>query len=225
MKKAARDEARDNDISQRRQHRSAVLYGDVVQLWHPHSRRYLQAESHTVAKVDSTNLRVSLSIDISGGCQFRVMPRYKIRAIGDAVGRRDEVVLESVKYGGFLHTSTGTLGENQVGFERPPSLGLTFPVVGIPAHFHSLRARVAVCGCSFRSITTRRSSMRCRSRSSAGPSRSTSFTAHSTTHHDDAVPGLGLGVDGRLYQYAPCSWRPGRCSLLGLADHCTHPMV
>ena len=47
--------------------------------------------------------------------QFRIMPRYKVKAEGDVVQVDDQIVLESVKSPGqYLHVSQKLMGQQSV---------------------------------------------------------------------------------------------------------------
>ena len=52
-------------------------------------------------------------------CQFRVLPRYKVRSVGDKVRIGDQIQLESVKTEGqFLHQSKIKFGHHNVERDR-----------------------------------------------------------------------------------------------------------
>eukprot|EP00040_Diaphanoeca_grandis_P037643 m.247080 g.247080 ORF g.247080 m.247080 type:complete len:2952 (-) comp33854_c0_seq2:851-9706(-) len=107
---SAMAEMNDNDLTQSRQFGFRLRYGDVVQLWHPFSRRFVRASTSAVAQLEPSHMKVSLDSRGTSGCQFIVLPRYKIRSVGDAVSNKDEIVFESVKSPGqFLNTSLTTL--------------------------------------------------------------------------------------------------------------------
>ena len=49
---------------------------------------------------------MELTEDNAHGCIFKILPRYKVRSVGDEVRYNDQVKLESVKTEGqFLHCS------------------------------------------------------------------------------------------------------------------------
>nr|KAG5699258.1 hypothetical protein BaRGS_000460 [Batillaria attramentaria] len=86
---AADAEKEDNELEQKRNQGKKVLYGHTVQV-------ELQAENAKHA-------------------QFRIMPRYKVKAEGDVVQVDDQIVLESAKSPGqFLHVSRVLLGQQSV---------------------------------------------------------------------------------------------------------------
>jgi hypothetical protein len=54
----------------------------------------------------------------SVACQFRVMPRYKVRSLGDRVAYDDQIVLVAVKRELRLHVSASTFpGTEELGHE------------------------------------------------------------------------------------------------------------
>ena len=110
LKELAIAEARDNELEQRRRHGLNVTYGQVVQLWHPHSRRFLQVSPANNSLMEPSNMKVELSATPSRECYFRIMPRYKVRSVGDLICVDDEIVLESEKSRGqFIHCSNDPL--------------------------------------------------------------------------------------------------------------------
>ena len=56
---------------------------------------------------DHISLQVELTSNNSEGCIFKILPRYKVRSVGDEVRFNDQVKFESVKTEGqFLHCSS-----------------------------------------------------------------------------------------------------------------------
>ena len=54
---------------------------------------------------------MELTDENNEGCIFKILPRYKVRSVGDEVRYNDQVKFESVKTEGqFLHCSTKTFG-------------------------------------------------------------------------------------------------------------------
>lgn len=110
LKELAVAEARDNELEQRRRHGMNVTYGQVVQLWHPFSRRFLQVSGSNNSVTEPSNMKIELSAGASRECYFRIMPRYKVRSVGDLIAVNDEIVLESEKSRGqFIHCSADAL--------------------------------------------------------------------------------------------------------------------
>jgi hypothetical protein len=96
-KEMALAEMRDNDLTQARQFGFPLHYGDVVQLWQPYQRKFIRASSSAVAQLEPSNMKVSLDPRGGGATHFTIMPRYKIRSVGDIVKVDDEIVFESIK--------------------------------------------------------------------------------------------------------------------------------
>lgn len=56
----------------------------------------------------NTYTQIELSEENAQGCIFKILPRYKVRSVGDEVRYNDQVKFESVKTAGqFLHCSAG----------------------------------------------------------------------------------------------------------------------
>ena len=66
----------------------------VVQLWHRQHRQFLRVSPSKNAKLDPANMRVELHPTASVESFWRIMPRFKVRSIGDKVRTHDEIVLE-----------------------------------------------------------------------------------------------------------------------------------
>ncbi|XP_070173522.1 inositol 1,4,5-trisphosphate-gated calcium channel ITPR3-like [Littorina saxatilis] len=112
---AADTEQEDNDWEQKRNQGKRVLYGTVVQLRHLFTRKYLHVSTKKTSQTESNNMAVELQLENAKNAQFRIMPRYKVKAEGDVVQVDDQIVLESVKSPGqYLHVSQKALGASSV---------------------------------------------------------------------------------------------------------------
>ncbi|XP_076454279.1 inositol 1,4,5-trisphosphate-gated calcium channel ITPR3-like isoform X3 [Babylonia areolata] len=112
---AADAEQEDNDLEQKRNQGKKVLYGHTVQLRHLFTRRYIHVSTTKTSRTESNNMAVELQAGNAKHAQFRIMPRYKVKAEGDVVQVDDQIVLESVKSPGqFLHVSQQHLGSQSV---------------------------------------------------------------------------------------------------------------
>ncbi len=108
----AKAERRENELEQRRRHGSTLHYGQVIQLWHHHSRSFLCASTGVPSKMQPSEMRMELSPITTKNAHFRIMPRYKVRAVGDPIRIDDEVVIESVtSRGQFISVSRDALRE------------------------------------------------------------------------------------------------------------------
>ncbi|KAL8600024.1 hypothetical protein ACOMHN_057793 [Nucella lapillus] len=108
---AAVAEKEDNDLEQRRNRGKKVLYGHTVQLQHLFTNKYVHVSTTKTSRTESNNMAVELQGENAKHAQFRIMPRYKVKAEGDVVQVNDQIVLESVKSNGqFLHVSQTHLG-------------------------------------------------------------------------------------------------------------------
>ena len=91
-----------------------VKYGERVQLLHLRSRKFVSAR-RSVAIKERENLRCELATEYESASEFRLVPQFKFRVIGDVVHATDEVVLESCSIEGHCLTvaarSLGPSGE------------------------------------------------------------------------------------------------------------------
>ncbi|XP_048744986.2 inositol 1,4,5-trisphosphate receptor type 2-like isoform X4 [Ostrea edulis] len=114
-KLAAEAENDDNILEQKRQQGKKVLYGQVIQLRHLFTNKYIHVSTTKTSNTETNNMAVELLGDNAKHAQFRIMPRYKVKAEGDVVQVDDQVVLESVKSSGsYLHVSKSLLGQVSV---------------------------------------------------------------------------------------------------------------
>jgi hypothetical protein len=71
----ARSESRDNSLEQNRWHGSPVHYGDIVQLWHNYSRKFVHVSKSENALTEPSSMSVEMRPGIAHGCHFKIMPR------------------------------------------------------------------------------------------------------------------------------------------------------
>ncbi|XP_074663089.1 inositol 1,4,5-trisphosphate-gated calcium channel ITPR3-like [Tubulanus polymorphus] len=105
-KAAADAENIDNIAEQRRQQGKRVRYGEIIQLKHFFTRKYLHVNTTQTSKRDKNNMLVSLHEYNAKNAQYRILPRYKVKSEGEVIQIFDQVVLESIKSPGhYLHAS------------------------------------------------------------------------------------------------------------------------
>lgn len=107
MQRKAITEMKENMELQRRRQGDPVLYGQVIQLWHPYSQKYVMVDHTRTSdlKAEHCNLCISLCIKPYDGGWFRLTPRYKIRSEGEPVRDFDHVFVESQKIANqFFHS-------------------------------------------------------------------------------------------------------------------------
>ncbi|KAI9493708.1 hypothetical protein BDB00DRAFT_822221 [Zychaea mexicana] len=95
-----------NETEKRRLHGTPVLYGEVIQLYNAHFKKYLTVTGQT-CKSDVSHLQVNLSKDVVG--YFRIVPRYRIRVDGEPVRLGDTVAIKCLRPEGFLNVGTKAL--------------------------------------------------------------------------------------------------------------------
>lgn len=156
LQKDVEVELRDNAAEQERLLGTSLVYGDTIQvrpgipipslphlytsheqLQHSLTKKYVRVNTTLTSRTENTSLRVELCVENSNGCIFKILPRYKVRSVGDVVSSfigcsnpkhylnstcvflqvryNDQVKFESVKTEGqFLHCSVRLCGA--VGF-------------------------------------------------------------------------------------------------------------
>lgn len=94
-----------------------VLFGEIIQLFHVKSKKFVTAFPETAARDERENMIVRLDPDGSTRSWFQVLPRYKIDREGDRIRNNVEVLLKVAESGGeYLrcadkHPSKGRLRE------------------------------------------------------------------------------------------------------------------
>ncbi|XP_064638655.1 inositol 1,4,5-trisphosphate receptor type 3-like isoform X2 [Lineus longissimus] len=112
---AADAENDDNRSEQTRQNGKKLLYGQIIQLCHVFTGKFIQISTTQTSKTETSNMEIVLSPHDSKNAQFKIMPRYKVKAEGDVVQVDDQIVLESLKSPGqFLHVSKAVFGTSSV---------------------------------------------------------------------------------------------------------------
>ncbi|XP_046366515.2 inositol 1,4,5-trisphosphate receptor type 3-like isoform X5 [Haliotis rufescens] len=105
-KMAAEAENKDNEAEQKRQHGKRVRYGEIVQLKHTFSGKFVHMSTTHTSMKDKNNMKVSMHEFNAKNAQFRILPRYKVKSEGEVVQLYDQIVFESVKSPGhYFHTS------------------------------------------------------------------------------------------------------------------------
>jgi inositol 1,4,5-triphosphate receptor type 1 len=140
----AKGEQEDNEADQNRSLGQPVLYGHQIQLQHMYTKKYLAANSLQTSPLESTNIRTAMISENSPSCIFKILPRYRIRSIGDEVRISDQVIFESVKTEGqYLHSSLralGEIGQHLNGFCKELNLSANESAFTIVAHYPATKA-------------------------------------------------------------------------------------
>ncbi|XP_035825085.1 inositol 1,4,5-trisphosphate receptor type 3 isoform X3 [Aplysia californica] len=152
-KMAAEAEKKDNLAEQTRQHGKRVRYGEIVQLKHGFTGKYVQMSTTHTSKKDKNNMRISLIQFNAKNAQFRILPRYKVKSEGEVVQLYDQIVFESVKSPGhYFHTSEPFQidhfqwgSELNLGVERS-----SFTLIGSYRDKHDEQDRFVRGGCAVR---------------------------------------------------------------------------
>ncbi|XP_074650375.1 inositol 1,4,5-trisphosphate-gated calcium channel ITPR3-like [Tubulanus polymorphus] len=100
VKMSADAENADNIAEQKRQQGKRVRYGEIIQLKHVFTGKYIHVSTTQGSVRDKNNMLISIHKFNAKHAQFRVQPRYKVKSEGDNVQIYDQIVLESVKSAG-----------------------------------------------------------------------------------------------------------------------------
>ena len=61
------------------------LDSPLLQLMHTLSKKFVVVNTTKTSRIENTNLRMELTHENSEGCIFKLLPRYKVRSVGDEV--------------------------------------------------------------------------------------------------------------------------------------------
>ncbi|BFZ19740.1 hypothetical protein BsWGS_22779 [Bradybaena similaris] len=107
-KHAAAAENADNMSEQKRQQGKKVRYGEIVQLKHIFSNKYIHMCTSQTSQRDKNNMMITLQEFNAKNAQFRILPQYKVKSEGEVVQIYDQIIFESIKSPGhFFHASVG----------------------------------------------------------------------------------------------------------------------
>ena len=93
LAKGKSNEIKMNETFMKLKMSNLVLFGDIVQLRHVKSGKFLTMNPGVLARDERENVQVSLNKDGSSLSWFTLMPRYKVDHVGDKINSNTELVL------------------------------------------------------------------------------------------------------------------------------------
>jgi len=104
VKETEMNAARNQDMTNVTQY--VLRYGHTIQLLHIKSSKYVTADVKRVAPAEKDCQYIGVDDSGSMTSWFTILPRYKMRGVGDEVEAEDDVVFELIKQeGSYLHCS------------------------------------------------------------------------------------------------------------------------
>ncbi|KAJ1428063.1 hypothetical protein B484DRAFT_450044, partial [Ochromonadaceae sp. CCMP2298] len=95
-----------NDNYMRKKIGQVVLFGDVIQLFHVKSGKYLQVVPGKLAKEERENVRLGLDVNGNAYSWLQIQPRFKIDKEGDRILSSAEAYLKAAERGSeYIHSA------------------------------------------------------------------------------------------------------------------------
>eukprot|EP00055_Hartaetosiga_balthica_P014270 m.77659 g.77659 ORF g.77659 m.77659 type:complete len:2539 (+) comp8548_c0_seq6:41-7657(+) len=114
LKELADAEKEDNESEIERRRGDAVNYGATILLYHVQSKRFVRVISTVTSRTEASSVSVDLCAFPERNTWLKVIPRFKVRTIGDPVRYVDQVIFESLKTTGqYLHVSATPIPANE----------------------------------------------------------------------------------------------------------------
>ena len=97
LENGCNNEVRLNNIYLQKQSGKSLHFGDVVQLFHLKSQKYLTVDPKQLATYERENSRLVLTVDGNIYSWLKLMPRYKIDRVGDRIRSGADVYISVVE--------------------------------------------------------------------------------------------------------------------------------
>lgn len=106
LKRGCINEIQLNNDYMRKKYGKPVLFGDIIQLYHIKSGKYIKIIPGQLASVERENIKVVLSEDGDPYAWLQILPRFKIDRVTDPIPHSTELYLGlSERVGEFLHAA------------------------------------------------------------------------------------------------------------------------
>lgn len=106
LKRGVQNEIKLNNDYTMQKHGQKLLFGDIIQLRHVKSGKFITVIPGELARDEKENIRLSLTRDGNPYSWFQILPRFKIDHEGDNIYDENEVVFKIVERPNeYIHTS------------------------------------------------------------------------------------------------------------------------
>ena len=136
LRKEVENEEKENTSEQQSLLGKEVVYGNICQLQHHYTDKFIGVSDSQTAVVDRASLKVMLFETNGKNVQFKIIPKYRINNIGDKIRFEDQIVLENVKTHQYLQVSKTQLKDSFYGIQ-PNSHEINASAVDSPFSIYS----------------------------------------------------------------------------------------
>ena len=136
LRKEVENEKKENASEQQSLLGKEIAYGNICQLQHHYTDKFIGVSDSQTAVVDRASLKVMLFETNGKNVQFKIIPKYRINNLGDKIRFEDQIVLENVKTHQYLQISKTPLKDTFYGIQ-PNSYEINASAVDSPFSIYS----------------------------------------------------------------------------------------